>query len=56
MKNTIQFKIRGVDKLLTYEQLINCKQAQRMNRIRVIDLQSQRNWITSFNNVVSKFK
>jgi hypothetical protein len=56
MKNTIQFKIRGVDRLLTYEQLINCEKAKRLTRIRVIDLQTQRNWVTNFNTVVSKFK
>jgi len=56
MANKIQFKVRGVDRLLTYEQLVGCRQAEKVGRVRVIDLQTQRNWVTSFKNVVVKFK
>jgi len=56
MKNTFQFKVRGVNRLLTYEELMSCKKAEAVGRVRVIDLQTQRNWSTSLKNVMVKFK
>ena len=57
MNNTIQFKIHGVDKLLTYEQLVAFeKQKRSIGRVRVIDTRTQRNWYTNFKTVLVKFK
>jgi hypothetical protein len=56
MKNTLQFKVKGINRLLTYEELMSCKQSDAIGRVRVIDLQSQRNWSTSLKNVMVKFK
>ena len=56
MKNTIQFKVSGVDRLLTYEELKMCKEARRVKGIRVIDIRTQRNWVTSYKNILEKFK
>lgn len=56
MNNTIQFKIHGVNKLLTLEQLIAAEKIKRVGRVRVIDRVSQRNWATDFKTVLVKFK
>jgi len=56
MRNNIQFKVSGIDRLLTYEELIGCKAAMRVGWVRVIDLQTQRNWSTSYKNILVKFK
>ena len=56
MRNTIQFKVHGVDRLLTYEQLINLEKSKHFSKVRVVDTQTQRNWNTNFKTVLVKFK
>lgn len=56
MNNAIQFKIHGVNRLLTYEQLLAIEKTKRIERVRVIDIQTQRNWTTNFKTVLVKFK
>jgi hypothetical protein len=56
MRNTIQFKVHGINRLLTYEQLVALEQSKRIGRVRVIDTQTQRNWSTNFKTVLVKFK
>ena len=56
MKDAIQFKVRGVNRLLTYDQLLALEHSNRIGTVRVIDIQTQRNWSTNFKTVVAKFK
>jgi len=56
MTNTIQFKVHGVSRLLTYDQLIALDRQKKLGMVRVIDTRTQRNWTTNFKNVVVKFK
>ena len=56
MTNTIQFKVRGESRLLTYDQLLLLEHQRRINSVRVIDTRTQRNWTTNFKTVVEKFK
>jgi hypothetical protein len=56
MNNTIKFKIHGVGKLLTYEELIALDRRSRINKVRVIDIQTQKNWTTNFKTVMLKFR
>ena len=56
MNNNIQFKVRGVDRLLTYEQLIALESTRNVRTVRVIDIRTQRNWETNFKTVLDKFR
>jgi len=56
MKNQIQFKVHGVNKLLTYDQLLALEHEHRIGTVRVIDTQTQHNWKTNFKTVVAKFR
>jgi hypothetical protein len=56
MNNNIQFKVRGVDKLLTYEQLVAVGNVRAVRSVRVIDIRTQRNWETNLKTVLEKFR
>jgi len=56
MNNVIQFKVRGVDRLLTYEQLVTLEAQRTIGRVRVIDTRTQKNWETNFKTVLDKFR
>ena len=56
MRDTIQFKVHGVSRLLTYEQLVALEQQKRVGTVRVIDTQTQKNWSTNFKTVLVKFR
>ena len=56
MRDTIQFKVHGVSRLLTYEQLIALENQKHVGMVRVIDTRTQRNWSTNFKTVLVKFK
>lgn len=56
MNNTIKFKIHGIDRLLTYEQLAALESRGPLPRVRVIDTRTQRNWETNFKTVLDKFR
>lgn len=55
MSDNIKFKIRGVHYLLTYEQLIALEKNVSVNKVRVVDIQTQKNWETNFKTIVLKF-
>jgi hypothetical protein len=56
MTNNIQFKVRGVNRLLTYDQLVALEHQKHIGTVRVIDTRTQRNWDTSFKTVLVKFR
>jgi hypothetical protein len=56
MTNTIQFKVHGVSRLLTYDQLVALERQKHIGVVRVIDTRTQRNWNTNFKTVVVKFR
>ena len=56
MPPNFMFKVKGVGRLMSYEEVICLSKKAQMNHIRVIDLQTQRNWTTNLATIVGKFK
>ena len=49
------FKIKGIPKLLSLSELRTVRGVE--NRcIRVVDLKTQRNWLTNYKTIISKFR
>ena len=56
--NDIFFKIRGVNRLISFEELQRIPNEQKMKPIEVIDLKnqrSQRNYCTNYRTILRKF-
>lgn len=56
MVNDIKFKIRGMKRLLTYDELMLLPSKGRINRVQVIDLKTQQNYTTGMVTIMRKFK
>lgn len=49
------FKIKGISRLLSLQELKNVRGVE--NRcIRVVDLKTQKNWLTNYKTIISKFR
>lgn len=56
MVNDIKFKIRGIKKLLTFDELMKVPSKGKINRVQVIDLKTQQNYTTGMVTIMRKFK
>jgi hypothetical protein len=56
MKPNFMFKVHGVHRLITYEELMRIKASHSIHEVKVVDLQTQKNWNTSFATIARKFK
>ena len=51
----IRFKVPGNHHLCTFDQLRKIPNVSRFKSIKVIDLNSQRNWCATYRTIVRKF-
>lgn len=50
------FKVKGVPRLITYEELMKMRSMMKITNVRVIDLKTQKNWNTNMKTVIDKFR
>lgn len=55
MKDNFRFKIRGVDTLMSINDLINVERAVQQRSVKVIDMQTKKTWVTDYRTVKDKF-
>ena len=52
----IQFKVQGMDRLLTFEELQRIPARFKTMPIRVVCLKNQKCWKAGYNTIVAKFR
>jgi ATP-dependent RNA circularization protein (DNA/RNA ligase family) len=49
------FKVKGIERLVSYEELVRMKMKYNINKVRIVDLRSQKNWVTDLRTIIEKF-
>jgi hypothetical protein len=55
MKDNFRFKIRGLDTLMTIDELMRAEQTINQRYIKIIDIQAKQTWISDYRTVKEKF-
>ena len=55
MTNTM-FKVAGIPRLISYDELMAIQHNTKIRKVRVIDLKTQKNWSTNLKTVIEKFR
>lgn len=55
MKDNFRFKVRGVDTLMTIDELMRAENSISQRYVKVIDMQAKKTWVADYRTVKSKF-
>jgi hypothetical protein len=56
MKDNFRFKVRGLDTLMTIDELMKAETTVSQRCVKVIDMQTKQTWIADYRTVRSKFR
>jgi hypothetical protein len=56
MRDNFRFKVRGVDALMSIDDLIRAEHILNQRCVKVIDMQTKQTWIADYRTVRSKFR
>jgi len=56
MKDNFRFKVRGLDSLMTIDELMRVESAVNQRCVKVIDMQTKQTWVADYRTVKGKFR